>query len=121
MSKMPGCRSRNWRTCRIAREFSISFLWGGPPTPTGREKPERGETLAVSPNYFTMLGPKTELGRAFVPSDYRPGFFEGTVISDSLWRRMFGADPNILGQSFRLDSDLYTVIGVMPPDFHNPG
>ena len=99
----------------------ISATWPIDANVTGREKPERVEAEAVSPNYFMLLGVKTELGRAFTPSDYRPGFFEGTVISDSLWRRMFGADPNVLGQSFRLDSDLYTVIGVMPPDFHNPG
>ncbi len=88
---------------------------------TGREKPERVEAEVVSPNYFTLLGARAELGRAFTPSDYRPGFFEGAVISDGLWRRMFGADPNVLGQAIRLDSDLYTIIGVMPSDFHNPG
>ncbi len=99
----------------------ISATWPINANVTGREKPERVEAEAVSPNYFTLLGARTELGRAFTANDYRPGFFEGTVISDSLWRRMFGADPNVLGQAFRLDSDLYTVIGVMPPDFHNPG
>ena len=88
---------------------------------TGREKPERVEAEVVSPNYFMLIGAKTKLGRAFTPSDHRPGFFEGAVISDSLWRRMFGGDPNVLGQAIRLDSDLYTIIGVMPPDFHNPG
>ena len=88
---------------------------------TGREKPERVEAEAVSPNYFMLIGAKTKLGRAFTPSDYRPGFFEGAVISDSLWRRMFGAIRTYSGQAIRLDSDLYTIIGVMPPDFHNPG
>ncbi len=40
--------------------------------------------------------------------------------SDSLWHKMFGGDPNVLGTSFRLDTDLYTIVGVMPPDFRHP-
>jgi hypothetical protein len=34
---------------------------------------------------------------------------------------MFGGDPKALGKNFRLDGDLYTVIGIMPPEFHHPG
>jgi len=99
----------------------ISPVWPIDVNVTGREKPERLEGLVVSPNYFSMLGSKAELGRVFVPSDYRPGFFEGAVISDSLWHRMFGADAKVLGQDIRLDTDLYTVIGVLPPEFEHPG
>jgi predicted permease len=88
---------------------------------TGREKPERIEGLGVSPNYFSLLGAKPAMGRVFVASDYRPGLFEGVVISDSLWRRMFGGDPAVIGQAVRLDSDLCTIIGVMPPEFRHPG
>ena len=43
------------------------------------------------------------------------------VISDGLWKRAFGGDPGILGKSMRMDTDLYQVIGVMPPDYHDPG
>jgi predicted permease len=88
---------------------------------TGREKPERIEGLGVSPNYFSLLGVKAALGRVFVPSDYRPGNFEGVVISHGLWRRMFGGDPAVVGQTVRLDSDPSTIIGVMPPEFRHPG
>jgi hypothetical protein len=88
---------------------------------TGREKPERIEGLGVGPNYFSLLGAKPALGRVFLPSDYRPRLFEGVVISDGLWRRMFGGDPAVVGQAVRLDSDLYTIIGVMPPEFRHPG
>jgi hypothetical protein len=88
---------------------------------TGREKPERVEADVSSPNYFTLLKAKPALGRVFNDSDYRKGFSEGAVISDSLWHTMFGADPNVVGQAVRLDTDLYTIIGVMPPDFRHPG
>jgi predicted permease len=99
----------------------VSAVWPIDVNLTGREKPERVEGLAVSPNYFTLLGANAALGRAFIPSDYRPGFFEGAVISDGLWRRMFGSDQSVLGRAIRLDSDLYTIVGVMPPDFRHPG
>ena len=61
---------------------------------------------------FSLLGAKAALGRVFVPSDYRPGNFEGVVISHGLWRRMFGGDPAVVGQTVRLDSDPSTIIGV---------
>ncbi|HET7205937.1 MAG TPA: ABC transporter permease [Terriglobales bacterium] len=99
----------------------VSVVWPIDANVTGREKPERIEGLAVSLNYFTMLGANPELGRVFAATDYRPGLFEGAVISDGLWHRMFGADPAVVGRGIRMDSDLYTIIGVMPPGFRHPG
>jgi predicted permease len=43
------------------------------------------------------------------------------IISDGLWKRAFGSDPHILGRSLRLDNDLYRVVGVMSPGYHDPG
>ncbi len=99
----------------------ISAVWPVSANITGREKPERVEANAVSTGFFTLLAAKPELGRVFNDGDYRPGFSDGAVISDSLWHKMFGADPNVLGQAIRLDTDLYTIIGVMPPEFRHPG
>ena len=100
---------------------NISAVWPISANITGREKPERVEANAVSTNYFTLLGAKPELGRVFNAGDSREGFSEGAVISDSLWHKMFGGDRNVLGTAFRLDTDLYTIVGVMPPDFRHPG
>jgi len=99
----------------------VSAVWPINSNITGREKPLRVEANAVSTSYFTLLGAKPELGRVFNAGDYREGFSEVAVISDSLWHKMYGGDPQVLGKTFRLDTDLYTVIGVMPPDFHHPG
>src|SRR6185369_4117038 len=41
--------------------------------------------------------------------------------SDGLWRRNYGADPNVIGRTLRVDNDPYTIIGVMPPGFRHPG
>jgi putative ABC transport system permease protein len=99
----------------------ISAVWPVDANLTGSDRPERIELLAVSPNYFSLLGAKPQLGRVFGPEDNAQGFAEGVIISDGLWRRVFGADPNILGRKVRADTDLYTVVGVMPAGFRHPG
>src|SRR5580700_3624021 len=76
---------------------------------------------ATGPDYFTMLGVQAQLGRVFTPQDAVPGFIEAVVISDGFWRRNYGSDPKIIGRTMRLDNDLYTIIGVMPPGFRHPG
>jgi putative ABC transport system permease protein len=77
--------------------------------------------LIVAPNYFELLRVKPQLGRRFDPRDHSPGFTGEVVISDSLWKRSFGADPHILGKSVRMDTDLYRIVGVMPLGFDSPG
>ncbi len=99
----------------------ISAVWPIDANLTGSDRPERIEALATSPNYFSLLGANAALGRVFGPEDRAPGFAEGVVISDGLWHRLFGADPNVLGRNVRVDNDLYTIIGVMPPGFRHPG
>ncbi len=99
----------------------IAVIWPIPVALTGIDRPQRIEVLATSPNYFTMLGVQPKIGRVFTQKEDVPGFLESVVLSDGFWRREFGADPNILGKSLRLDGDLYKVIGVMPPGFHHPG
>ncbi len=98
----------------------ISAVWPVDANLTGSDRPERIELLGVSPNYFSLLGASAQLGRVLGPEDQALGFAEGVVISDGLWRRLFGADPNVLGRKVRADSDLYTIVGVMPPGFRHP-
>ncbi|HEX8687852.1 MAG TPA: ABC transporter permease, partial [Pyrinomonadaceae bacterium] len=98
----------------------VAGVWPVDANLTGSDRPERIELLAVSPNYFSLLGASARLGRVFGPEDRAEGFAEGVVISDGLWRRMFGADPAVLGRRIYADNDAYTVIGVMPPGFRHP-
>src|SRR5580693_7744720 len=88
---------------------------------TGSDHPERMVLLATSANYFTMLAARPRLGHVYTQNDEQPGWIEGVVLSDGFWRRTFGGDPNAIGRKIRLDSDLYTIIGVMPPEFRHPG
>ncbi len=100
----------------------VSVVFGGPTNLTGaRQQPERLELLEVSPNYFSMLGAAPQIGRLFGSQDFALGFAEAAVISDGLWRRSYGADPNILGKHLQLDNDPYTIVGVVPAGFRHPG
>jgi predicted permease len=99
----------------------VSTIGGGDVNLTGAPQPERIRFLNVNPTYFAVLDVKPQLGRSFNPKDQTPGFTLEAILSDGLWKRAFAADPRILGKSLRLDNDLYTVIGVMPPGFHDPG
>jgi predicted permease len=100
----------------------VSAVWPVDANLTGSERPERIELLAVSPNYFSLLGAHASLGRVFGPEEQQAkGFAEGVVISDGLWKRLYGSDPNVLGRKVYADTDLYTIIGVMPPGFRHPG
>jgi predicted permease len=88
---------------------------------TGGEHPDRLEFLGTNTNYFTLLGVRAQLGRTYTVADSLPGFTEGVVISDALWHGMFGGDAGVIGKKIRLDSDLYTIMGVLPPGFRHPG
>src|SRR5271154_2665472 len=99
----------------------VAPIGGGDVNLTGSSQPERIRFLNVAPNYFALLGVKPQLGRSFDPEDPTPGFTLEILISDGLWKRAFAADPGILGKSLRLDNDLYTLIGVMPAGYHDPG
>jgi predicted permease len=87
---------------------------------TGGERPDRTDAAAVTYNFFSVLGVKPLLGRAFLPSDKRPGFTEIAVISYGLWQRAFGGTRETIGKKMRLDDDDYVIVGVMPPGFTHP-
>jgi predicted permease len=99
----------------------VSVVWPVSANLTGAKEPQRLELLVVSPNYFSMLGATPQIGRLFGPEDFSIGFSTAAIISDGLWRRSYGADPNVLGRNLRLDNDLYTIVGVLPPGFRHPG
>ena len=73
---------------------------------------------AVSGNYFAVLEVKPAMGRPFLPEeDGARGAHAVVVVSDSLWRRRLGSDPNIIGKAIQLNARQYQVIGVAPDFF----
>jgi len=68
-------------------------------------------------NAFGILGVKPLMGRGIGIADARQ---DVVVLSEGLWRRRFGADPAIVGQSIRMNGEPYTVVGIMPAHFDFP-
>jgi putative ABC transport system permease protein len=99
----------------------VSPIFEGSENLTGTKQPERVEGVNTSFSYFSMLGVIPQIGRLYGPQDFVPGFAPEAVISDGLWRRAYGADPNVLGRSIRIDNDPLTIIGVLPRGFRHPG
>ena len=71
----------------------------------------------VSKTLFDMLGVRPVLGRMFTDDEDRLGASPVMLISHDLWMTYFGGDSAILGKSYRLSEEPFTVIGVMPPGF----
>ena len=87
---------------------------------TGGGEPERAEGCLVSGNFFETLGVKAALGRTFQAGEGQFGGDPVAVLSDGLWRRRFGADPDVIGKTVQLDGRTYTVVGVLPPRLEWP-
>ncbi|MFI5178261.1 MAG: ABC transporter permease, partial [Vicinamibacterales bacterium] len=98
---------------------SPSSLTGGCGSDAGCE-PERVSGYTVSPNLFDLLGVAPARGRGFNASDGVTGAPRVILISDALWRRRFGADPAVVGQTITVAAVPRTVIGIMPPGVRFP-
>src|SRR5262245_48892256 len=79
--------------------------------------PLRVEGLSVTPSFFRVAGVKPQLGRIFTDQEGEIGNEFEVVVSDGFWRSQLGGDPSGVGRDLRLDGRVYTVIGVMPPQF----
>ena len=116
-----GLSQPEWQDLQHSGIFQYSSPgWYDENNLTGASQPARVSLTIVAPDYFALLGVKPELGRAFDPHNYSPGFVGEVLISDGLWKRSFGGDPHIIGKTLRMDTDEYQVVGVMPPSFHTP-
>lgn len=84
-------------------------------------EPEVIRSAAVTSHYFNVLAVSAQFGRTFMEGEDQPGQSHVVVLSHDLWERRFGSDPAILGRTIRLNREDYTVIGVMPANFHLMG
>jgi len=84
---------------------------------TGNSDAERVRGVYVTGDYFNVLGVKASLGRTIQPSDDVAKGEVPVVISDALWQRRFGANPNIVGQTLKLNNHTYSIAGVVEKSF----
>jgi len=89
-------------------------------TLTGHGDPERLQGSRSAGSLLEVVGVAPQLGRIFTAADDRLDAPRTVVISDALWRRLFGARPDALGQSLTLAGVPHTIIGIMPRGFTFP-
>jgi predicted permease len=83
-------------------------------------EPEELRVHRVTSGFFDVLRVQPAAGRLFTAAHEADGTHRVAVLSDGLWRRRFGADPRIVGQTIPLEGGAYEVIGVMPAGFAYP-
>jgi putative ABC transport system permease protein len=87
---------------------------------TGTGEPEVLRGRQVSPDFFSLLQVSPMLGRTFAPDEDQSGRDHVIILSNAMWKSRFGSDRGLVGRTIMLDDAPYTVIGVMPPNFHYP-
>jgi predicted permease len=85
-----------------------------------REGAEAAGAVMATGNLFSVLRVQPVLGRGFLPEETRPGAAKVAVISEELWTGRFGGDPQVLGQTVRIEGESHAIVGVMPRGFHFP-
>ncbi len=104
------------------KSFSLmaGYLSGSTINLTYRNNPQRYTGGYVTEDLFKIVGVSPALGRDFTAEDNKPGAEKTVILGDEIWRRDFGADPNIIGQGVRVNGKAATIIGVMPAGFKFP-
>ena len=87
---------------------------------SGPGGPDRVGGALASSELFPMIGVRPSIGREFDASDERSGAPPVVLLSDSLWRSRFAANPDVVGSPVKVNGVPRTVIGVMPPGFRFP-
>lgn len=100
-------------------EPAAYFQWASFGLATG-DTPKLIEGAYVTSGYFDVLGATPVLGRWFHPDEDRVGGPKLAVISETLWRSEFGADPGVLDRTVRMDGEPVQVVGVAPAELKLP-
>jgi putative ABC transport system permease protein len=89
--------------------------WSATLTADGTDA-ERVNGARVTWEYFRTVGLAPAIGRDFEQGEDRPTGPPVVIISDSLWRRRYGADPNVVGRQIMANQQTFTLAGVLPPN-----
>jgi predicted permease len=84
---------------------------------TGREQPERIFGARAQSSLLEMLGAKPLLGRLLLPEEDKPGEPDVAILSERIWKRLFNADPGIIGRTIVLNGNPFIVAGVLQGGF----
>jgi len=86
----------------------------------GVDHPQMTEGLAVSPNFFSVLGVTPLIGRVFMPEEAQSGRDQEVILTWGAWQRLLHGDPSVIGTNLRVSGEPKTIVGVMPKAFRFP-
>ena len=92
----------------------MAFYGPGDAKLIGDGQPERLTSVPVTQNFFPLLGVEPQVGRQFSAEECVWNGPRVAMLSNSLWRRKFAADPSIVGKALKFDGGPVTVVGVLP-------
>ncbi len=87
---------------------------------TGDREAQKVQDFQVSASFFSTLGVRPQLGRAFLPEEEVPGREQEIILGHALWEQRYASDPHIVGKNIKVDGKAYTVVGVMAKGFDFP-
>ncbi|HEU4834246.1 MAG TPA: ABC transporter permease [Pyrinomonadaceae bacterium] len=103
-------RNQVFETMAALRPYGFDY--------TSQGEPETIQSWLVTDGFFQITGTNALHGRTFLPEEFTAGKQKVVLLSYGLWQRRFGGNPNMVGQTMLLDGDPFTVVGILPPDFH---
>ena len=110
---------RDWR--RRCQSFDhMAILAPATMALTGLKEPVRIRVTRVSDDFFSFFGFTPSMGRTFTANEFRAGGPHSVVVSRRFWESQLGRDPSAIGKIIHLDSEAYTIVGVMPASFWIP-
>ena len=105
---------RAWKERSRSFEEIGAYGFGSGANLTGIGEPVHVSVGNVTTGFFGVFGIQPVAGRGFVAAEARQGAAPVAMLSETLWRSRFGADPKIVGKTIRLDGEVYQVVGVAP-------
>ena len=87
------------------------------------DRPQRVNSMVVTPELLRVLGVQPLRGRLFTDADSNPGAENVAIVSHATWEKSFGGDETVLGRVVQIDGISTRVVGIMPAGFdvHDEG
>jgi putative ABC transport system permease protein len=115
-SGIPAADYLFWRDRTDLFDKTIPFLRDFV-TMTGAGDPDQVISVRIGAGIFSVLGAHARLGRPLAESDGEFNVPNAAVLSDRFWHRHFHGDPRVVGRAIVVADEIFTIVGVMPPEF----
>jgi putative ABC transport system permease protein len=106
-----------WKQQTTGLQDVAAYDFGGPGYNLTGDRPEQVHGIHVTEGYFRLFGASPVLGRTFTTQEDSPNGGKVVVLSNGLWQRRFGGNPNIIGTAISLGNEPYTIVGVLDRSF----